>query len=82
LYLNVIKSDDTNRVGMKGIIVKETKNTFEIISNDKIRKIPKKGSIFKVKVGRSSYKLIGDHLILRPYERSKKDLKFYYKRLA
>ncbi len=49
--LEVVRSRCVSRVGVKGIVVKDTKYTFEIITpKDQLRVVPKEHTIFRFKV--------------------------------
>lgn len=46
--LEVVRSRCVSRVGLKGIVVKETRFTFETITKDnKVKRIPKEGTVFR-----------------------------------
>jgi ribonuclease P protein subunit POP4 len=64
-HVEVINSSNPNMMGIKGLVVEETKNTF-IISVDGRRKIiPKKGTVFRIYLY-SGYKDVrGENLIGR-----------------
>lgn len=46
--LEVVRSRSVSRVGVKGIVVRETRFTFEIITkNNEVKKVPKEGTVFR-----------------------------------
>ncbi|XP_015924686.1 ribonuclease P protein subunit p29 [Parasteatoda tepidariorum] len=60
-------------VGIRGIVIQETKNVFRIITpEDKVKTVPKKGSIFCFTLGENVFKIYGDNFMKLPYERMKK----------
>ena len=70
-----------SRIGISGICVKETKNTFELVTaDDRLVKIPKERSLFRVKAdlnGRLGadgieWRLWGDQFLVRSGERAGK----------
>ncbi len=78
LRVSVYKSTDKGRIGIRGIVFKETKNTLQIKCKDRTLKIlPKKGSIFKFYALKNSFTVKGEEIGFRSYERTKKSLKFY-----
>jgi ribonuclease P protein subunit POP4 len=69
----VINSSSPERIGIKGMVVDETKNSFVIEKNDgKEVRIPKKGSLFLFKKGNESFEVEGSKILYRPEERLKK----------
>jgi ribonuclease P protein subunit POP4 len=63
-------------VGLEGIVVMETKNTLQIISDDnRLRYIPKLGSNFSFKVKDYLFTLPGSSIDSKPGERATKKLK-------
>lgn len=77
----VVASCNPSLVGIVGIVVQETKNTFKLIDKqDKIRVIPKEGTLFTFGHNNSIYKLNGSHLKLSAHNRSK--VKFKSKKIS
>ncbi|BCS90638.1 MAG: ribonuclease P protein component 1 [Candidatus Micrarchaeota archaeon] len=73
--VKIIDSSDTKEIGISGIIVMETKNTF-VIDTDKGRKIvKKKGNIFMLYKNNKYYIILGHLILLRPKERVEKFVK-------
>lgn len=55
--LEVVRSRCVSRVGVKGVVIKETKFTFELITKDNtVKSIPKEGTVFRFKLSPSSSK--------------------------
>lgn len=49
--VEVVRSACTGRVGIKGIVIKDTRFTFEIITpKNKVKIMPKEGTMFKVEI--------------------------------
>ena len=61
----ILKSSNPLHCGLEGKIVDETKNMIYIQKFNKILKIPKKDTIFKI----GKHELEGSKLMFRPYER-------------
>ncbi|MEM5872270.1 MAG: ribonuclease P protein component 1 [Candidatus Aenigmatarchaeota archaeon] len=72
--LNVEVFDSTNKfqIGIKGIVVDETKNTITIEAKNGLKKIQKKGAtfIFTIPNGKK-VKVKGEKILARPEERVK-----------
>ncbi|KAL2651819.1 hypothetical protein R1flu_019947 [Riccia fluitans] len=64
--LSVVESKNPSYTGVRGIMVRETENTFGIVTqNNKFRVIPKVGSIFRVDIENMRVTLFGNNLSLR-----------------
>lgn len=75
-YVRVLRSCCPSVVGIEGIIVMDTRNTFKILGKDNIaRTIPKESSLFQVKFDKYELTLYGKYLCTRPSERSTKKIK-------
>ncbi|KAF2226894.1 Rof/RNase P-like protein [Elsinoe ampelina] len=49
--VRVVRSGCVSRVGIRGIVVKDTKFTFEIVTKmDQVKVVPKEGTVFRVEV--------------------------------
>jgi len=69
--LEVAKSSNACNLGISGIVVLETKNTF-VLKNDRKYVIPKKGTDFRIKGKNGNYQVLrGDVIALRPENRIK-----------
>ena len=71
LKVEVINSSDKNKIGIKGVIVKETKNTFIVESNTKQKIIPKKEAEIMFFVGKQKIKIKGEKIMEKPENRIK-----------
>jgi len=70
--VKVVRSPNFHELGMEGLILYETKNTFIIRTDRGDKVIPKAGRIFVIEVGGVKYTLLGDRLVGRPEERVKR----------
>nr|XP_040236153.2 ribonuclease P protein subunit p29 [Anopheles coluzzii] len=76
--IHIVRSKQPSVVGMKGIVVLDTKGTFKMISKDnKLRTIPKNDSQFEVFLQDKVITIFGKHLNARPAERSVKKMKTF-----
>ncbi|RXG69181.1 Ribonuclease P protein subunit p29 [Armadillidium vulgare] len=74
--LKVTKSRCSEYIGIEGIIIQETKNTFSFITVDNCVKIvPKLHSEFSFIVGNFGFSILGNHLHQRPVDKAKQHLK-------
>ena len=74
-YMTVEDCRCKSRVGINGICIKETRNMFEIITKEnRLLKIPKEKSLFRVKAERDGkefeWRLWGDQVLTRSGERA------------
>lgn len=75
-FLRVTKSRCSEYVGIQGIVIRETKNTFVLIRpDDVVRTIPKLHSEFSFVVGTVGFSVLGNHLHQRSVERAKHNFK-------
>ncbi|KAK7069535.1 RNase P/RNase MRP complex subunit [Halocaridina rubra] len=71
-FLRVTKSRCSSYIGVVGIVLKETKNTFTLICpDDKVRVIPKLHSEFSFMVENVGFSIFGSHLNQKPSVRAK-----------
>lgn len=71
--IKVESAECPSQVGRQGICLMETRHTFQIISTDnKLRMMPKKGSVFSVEVDGFRFTFPGSSMLARPAERSTK----------
>ncbi len=77
LKVKVIKSKDKSKIGLIGDVIDETKNLLIIETKKGIKKIPKDGNEFKFYYKKKSFIVNGEEIAFRPFERTKKALKFY-----
>ncbi|XP_065662933.1 ribonuclease P protein subunit p29 [Hydra vulgaris] len=74
--IKVRNSKCKSYIGLKGIVVKETKNIFVIITkNDEVKRIPKSMSIFELKLNNFLVKIAGDAICVLPSIRASKKFK-------
>lgn len=76
--LEVEVADSTNRfhIGIKGLVIDETKNTLAIETEKGIKKIQKKGSTFIFKISNDKkVKVNGNKIAVRPEDRLKLKVK-------
>lgn len=72
----VIRSKCPSLVGVNGIILQDTKNTFRLIGKDDIiRTVPKETSKFEIILDKARLEVLGKELCIRPAERSVKKFK-------
>ena len=84
--IEVVRCTDTGRMGAKGIVVRDTKFAFVIVTEqDQVRTIPKKGNVFRYAVkiavdGEEKRNLVfevhGTQFEFRPVERANKKFKW------
>lgn len=75
--INVVKSCTPGLVGLKGIVLQETTNTFKIITEEnKYKTLPKRNTVFAVVTG-SDYvaTIFGNHILFKSAERSSRKFK-------
>lgn len=68
----VISSTNRSQVGIKGEVIDETMNTVSIRSGKGIKKIQKRGSLFRLTLGKLKVEVDGNELLSRPEDRIKK----------
>jgi len=74
--MKVFQSKCPSYVGVTGIIMQDTKETFKIIDKqNKVRVIQKKSCIFLFKVGNFELKMFGKNFNYRPMDRINKKFK-------
>ena len=71
LKLDVIKSTDPKRIGVEGIVVDETQNTFVIIQNGKEQILPKKECEFEFDLDGEKVIVEGKKILRRSEDRTK-----------
>ena len=72
LNCEIRKSSDKNHTGLKGKIVDETMQTICLMTEKGSRRVPKKGSVFRIELDDKKVDVEGDHLFSRPEDRIKK----------
>nr|SVE73904.1 EOG090X0GV5 [Daphnia atkinsoni] len=74
--LMVTRSKCPSYIGAKGIVVLETKNTFQITcEDDQLKIIPKRDSVFNFRISKWTFTLFGNHMNIRPSERAARKFK-------
>ncbi|CAJ2512331.1 Uu.00g053460.m01.CDS01 [Anthostomella pinea] len=86
--VEVARSICPSRVGIRGIIIKDSKSTFEFITkHDKIKTVPKEGTVFRIDVpaqeakedqGLFSFEIYGEQFQLRSADRANKKFRAHY----
>ena len=77
----VIDSTDPNQIGLKGIIIDETRQTVTILPVDKRPKmIPKANVSFRIADGSSEATILGKTILYRPEDRVKRLARRYRKK--
>lgn len=74
LPCEVIASQNTSQIGIKGRIVDETMKMI-IIKNGEKKSIQKKDSVFRIDFGQQKADINGNYIIARPEDRIKKKFK-------
>ena len=75
-FIRVTKSKCSNYIGLIGIVMKETKSTFCIITpKNEVKIISKIHSEFSFVVSGIGFSVLGNHLCQRPVDRSKHGFK-------
>jgi len=73
LPVKVVKSRSKTLLGVKGVIIDESKNTFLVERGDgKVVRIPKAGNIFRFERYGKVFDIDGSLICFRPEERPKK----------
>ncbi|MBI5061712.1 MAG: ribonuclease P protein subunit [Candidatus Aenigmarchaeota archaeon] len=75
LDCEVVSALNASHIGLRGRIVDETLKTMILKKKDEKKRIPKKGSIFRLVLGGVRVDLEGDHILARPEDRIKKTTK-------
>ena len=72
LHVKILKCTDPNLKGLNGLIVDETKNTFQIKTSQGNKKIAKKTAIFEFESDDKKIIIDGKKIAYRPEDRIKK----------
>ncbi|GAQ92200.1 Ribonuclease P family protein [Klebsormidium nitens] len=63
-FLSVSASKDPTYIGTEGLIVRETQNTFQMVTTqNRLQVVPKRGSIFQMKLGNNLVSLFGNQIV-------------------
>ncbi|KAL3418465.1 ribonuclease P protein subunit p29 [Phlyctema vagabunda] len=89
--LEVVRSRCVSRVGVKGIVVKDTRFTFEVITADNtVKTVPKEHTIFRFSIPRPAFgvegidvkdvvlEILGDQFEYRATDRANRKFKSHY----
>lgn len=71
LDVEVARSDDKGKSGIKGRVVDETRNMLYVESAGKTRKMPKKECVFRFRVDDGKVEVDGGSIVGRPEDRIK-----------
>ena len=74
LSCKVVKSANRNQVGLEGKIVDETLKTIVVMDKNK-KTVLKKGTVFRIRVGKNTVDIDGNYLVSRPEDRIKRKFK-------
>jgi ribonuclease P protein subunit POP4 len=80
LGIEVLESRDPDQIGIKGTVIKETKNLLYVKSGSGIKKLVKQISLFRFDAEGKEFLVAGDTINFRSHERTEKALKFYKRR--
>ncbi len=72
LGVEVVKSTDPGKIGIKGTVTGESKQVLVIHTGTAEKKIPKKECTFRFALGKEKIDVRGEKLVGRPEERIKK----------
>ncbi len=72
LEVEVVSSKDPNKIGIKGVIVEESKNLLTIKTPKSEKIVPKKECVFRFSLGKEKVDISGEKLVGRPEDRIKK----------
>jgi ribonuclease P protein subunit POP4 len=72
LQVSINKSSDPTWINQQGIIVDETKNTFLIQTNNKVKRIAKNIATFTFIKNKEKISILGSKIRYRPEDRVKK----------
>lgn len=71
LEVEVVSSTDPTHVGKRGRVVDETRNTMTLEAQGIECMVPKRGTVFRFKVGRD-VDIEGERILYRPEDRVKR----------
>lgn len=74
LVVEVVKSPNTNEVGLKGMVVDESMKTIRIETENGIKTVAKSKRVFEVEVEGEKFRVNGDLITFRPEDRIMKGL--------
>jgi ribonuclease P protein subunit POP4 len=71
LQVAVLRSPDPSLVGVRGLVVDETRNTLVVEAGGREKRVPKEGTRFRFEV-QGGVEVDGDEILFRPEDRTKK----------
>ena len=71
LQVAILRSPDPSLVGVRGLVVDETRNTLVVKAGDREKRVPKEGARFRFEV-QGGVEVEGDEILYRPEDRTKK----------
>jgi len=71
LQVAVLRSPDPSLVGVRGLVVDETRNTLVVEAAGREKRVPKEGTRFRFEV-QGGVEVDGDEILFRPEDRTKK----------
>ena len=79
--IKVINSTNKNNINLEGIVIFESRRTFNVVNKrNQVKTLLKSGNVFSVKLGIADYhiEIIGDNFIYKSSERTKVKFKHKY----
>ena len=77
--IEVINSNNKNNIGIKGILIFESRRTFNILTKEnKVKTILKPGSLFEITFNNIEIQILGDNFLYKSAERTKAKYKIKY----
>ena len=77
--IEVINSNNKNNIGIKGILIYESKRTLNILTKEnKVKTILKPGSLFEITFNNIEIQILGDNFLYKSAERTKAKYKIRY----
>ena len=71
LQVAILQSPDPSLVGVRGLVVDETRNTIVVEAAGREKRVPKQGARFRFDV-EGGVEVDGDEIMFRPEDRTKK----------
>ncbi|MAG21997.1 MAG: ribonuclease P protein component 1 [Candidatus Diapherotrites archaeon] len=71
LKAKVVGGTEKSRIGLKGLIVDETKNLICLEAGKELRRVPKVESVFEIVIGNEKVEVDGKKILARPEDRTK-----------
>jgi ribonuclease P protein subunit POP4 len=71
LQVAIVGSADPSLVGVRGLVVDETRNTLLVEASGREKRVPKRGARFRFEV-QGGVEVDGDEILFRPEDRVKK----------